>query len=100
MPACRALTRLLDGRLLSPSPKRFGSSTPIADSTEAMTPWPEVTVDDGVRREKVLCLVARLEALHLPLPPSRRPMRVLGAVIQIAAGPVFDVGRWARRATP
>jgi hypothetical protein len=39
-----------------PGPKRFGPSTPIADRSEAMTPWPEVTVDDGVRREKVLCL--------------------------------------------
>jgi hypothetical protein len=49
IPACRALSHLRDRRLLSPSPKRFGSSTPIADRTEAMTPWPEVTVDDGVR---------------------------------------------------
>ena len=56
MLTCRALSYLLDRRLLSPGPKRFGPNTPIADSTEAMTPWPEVAVDDGVRREKVLRL--------------------------------------------
>lgn len=47
--ACRALSLLLDRRLLSPGPERFGPSTPIADRTEAVTSWPEVTVDDGVR---------------------------------------------------
>ena len=45
----RASSHLLDTRLLLPAPKRFGPSPPIADSTEAMTPGPEVTVDDGVR---------------------------------------------------
>ena len=48
MPACRALSRLLDRCLLSPGPKRFGPGTPIADSPEAMTPWPEVAVDDAM----------------------------------------------------
>ena len=43
MPACRALSHRLDRCLLSPGPKCFGAHTPIADSTEAMTPWPEVT---------------------------------------------------------
>jgi hypothetical protein len=47
MPACRALSHLLNRRLLSPGPKRFAPSTPVADSTdtEAMTPWLEVTVE-------------------------------------------------------
>jgi hypothetical protein len=57
MPTCRALSDLLGISFLSPSPERFGQSTPIADSIEAMTPWPEVAVGDGVRREKALCLV-------------------------------------------
>ncbi|HEY1953746.1 MAG TPA: hypothetical protein VGG76_13160, partial [Gemmatimonadaceae bacterium] len=37
----------INRRLLSPGPKRFGLRTSVADSTEAMTPWPEVTIDDG-----------------------------------------------------
>jgi hypothetical protein len=49
MPAHQALSHSLDRRLLSPGPKRFGPSTPIADCAEAMTPWLEVSVDDGVR---------------------------------------------------
>jgi hypothetical protein len=49
MRARRALSYLLDRRLLSPSPKCFRLGTAITDSTEAMTSWPEVTVDDGVR---------------------------------------------------
>jgi hypothetical protein len=57
MPAHQALSHLLDRRLLSPGPKRFGPSAPIARRAEAMTPWPEVAVDDGVCREKVLRLV-------------------------------------------
>ena len=31
--------------------------------------------------------------LHLPLSPSCQPMRVLGAVVQIPALPVFDAGK-------
>jgi hypothetical protein len=34
-----------------------------------------------------------LEPLHLPLSPSRRPMRILGSVIQISARSVPDIGQ-------
>jgi hypothetical protein len=56
IPVRPASSHLLDRRLLSPDLERFCPGTPIADSTEAMTPWPEVAVDDGVCREKVLRL--------------------------------------------
>jgi hypothetical protein len=45
-----------------------------------MTPWPEVTVVHGMRREDILRLVRGLEPLHLPLSPSWRPMRVFRPV--------------------
>ena len=53
----RALSRLLDRRLLSPGPTCFRPCPPIADGTELMVPRPEVVVDDGVRRKKILRLV-------------------------------------------
>jgi hypothetical protein len=56
MPVCRALSHLLDRRLLSPGPKRFGPSTAIIDGIEAMTPWPDLSVNDGVSREEILRL--------------------------------------------
>jgi hypothetical protein len=54
----QTLPHLLDGNFLSPDPKRFGPSPSIADGAEAMTPRPEVTVDEGMRREEILRLVA------------------------------------------
>jgi hypothetical protein len=69
-----ASSRLLDRRPPLPGPKCFHLGTPITDGTEAMAPWSEVVVDDGVRRKKVLRLAGRLESLHLPFTPSCRPM--------------------------
>ena len=90
---CRASSHQMDRGLLLPCPKRFGPGAPIADRAEAMVPLSEVAIDDGMRREKVLRLVTRLEPLHLPLPPSRWSVRILCPVVQIPAGPVFDVGQ-------
>ena len=36
--------------------------------------WMEVAVDEGMSGEEALGLFARLEPLHLPLSPPRRPM--------------------------
>ena len=47
MPTFRASSCLRDRRLLLLGMKRFGPSPSIADSTEAMTPLSEVTVDDA-----------------------------------------------------
>jgi hypothetical protein len=56
-PVYPILSHLLDRRLLSPDPKRFGPRTPITGGAEPMAPWPEMTVNDGVRQEEILRLV-------------------------------------------
>src|SRR6516165_2367778 len=48
-PMCGASSRLLDARLLLPDPKGFRPDAAIMACAEAVTPWPEMAVDDGVR---------------------------------------------------
>jgi hypothetical protein len=55
-PMCGASSRLLDARLLLPDPKGFRPGAAIMAGAEAVTPWPEMAVDDGVRREEILRL--------------------------------------------
>jgi hypothetical protein len=55
-PMCGASSRLLDARLLLPDPKGFRPGAAIMAGAETVTPWPEVAVDDGVRREEILRL--------------------------------------------
>jgi hypothetical protein len=55
-PMCGASSRLLDARLLLPDPKGFRPDAAIRAGAEAVTPWPEMAVDDGVRREEILRL--------------------------------------------
>src|SRR6476469_5573924 len=43
--------------------------------------------------EEVLRLFGRFEPLHLPLSSSRRPMRILGPIVQISALSVLDAGK-------
>jgi hypothetical protein len=50
------LSHLLDARLLSPNPKSLRPRTAITTSAEPMTPRPEVSIDDRVRRQEVLRL--------------------------------------------
>ena len=49
---------LVDRGLLSPDSERLGASASIAGCGHEMAPWPEVTVDHGVRRQEPLCLAA------------------------------------------
>src|SRR5215470_3474290 len=49
-----------------------------------MPPWSEVLGNRTVRREKPLRMAGRFEPLHAPLALTRRPMRVLTPVIEIA----------------
>jgi hypothetical protein len=44
-----------------------------------------------VSGEESLRLLERLEALHLPLASSRRPVRVFGTIVEVAAGAMSDV---------
>ncbi len=55
-----------------------------------MLPWPEVLGDGAVRSEEALGMTRRFEALHAPLALTRRPMRVLTAVIEIPTLTMFD----------
>ena len=55
--------------------------------------WMEVAVDEGMSGEEVLRLFGRFEPLHLPLSSSRRPMRILGPIVQISALSVFNAGK-------
>jgi hypothetical protein len=55
-----------------------------------MTPGPKMTVDHTVSEEELLRLIGRLEPLHLPFSSSRWPVRVFGAIVEIAADPVPD----------
>jgi hypothetical protein len=50
-------------------------------------------VDLIVGGEETLCLLRRLEALHLSFASSGRLVRILGSVIQVPVLPVLDVGR-------
>jgi hypothetical protein len=51
-----ASSRLLDACLLLPDPKGFRPGAAIMAGAEAVTLWPEMAVDDGVRREEILRL--------------------------------------------
>ena len=81
----------MDAGLLSPDTERLGTSTPIACRSHEMTARSEVTVDHRVRREKLLRLPSRLEALHLPLSSPSGSMRILCSVIQVPACPMPDI---------
>jgi hypothetical protein len=64
----------MDASLLSPNSERLRPSAPIPGGRHQMAPRPEVTVDHGVRREELLRLLERREALHLSLSSSCRSM--------------------------
>ena len=51
----------------------------------------EAAIDHAVRREEPLRLGRGFEPLHVPLSPSRRPMRILSTVVQIPARSVPDI---------
>jgi hypothetical protein len=65
----------------------------IPSSGHQMASWSKVTVDHRLRRQEPLRLFGLFEALHLPLSSPGWPMRVLGSIIQIPAGPMADIGK-------
>jgi hypothetical protein len=82
---CAALRRHTGASLLFPDLEGRSASTTISIGRHQMPTRAEVTIDYAVRREEPLRLGRGLEPLHLPLSPSRRPMRILRTVIQISA---------------
>ena len=69
----------------------FGTSTSITARRHEMTSWPEMAVDDPMRRKEMLCLFGRLEPLHLPFSASGRPMRIFSSIIQVSARAMPDI---------
>jgi hypothetical protein len=57
----------------------------------AMAPWTKVALDERVSEQEFLGLAGRLEALHLPFSASRRPVRVLRSIVEVATLPVLDM---------
>src|SRR5919202_3076664 len=80
-------------RLLLPHPERVRTGRPVGTRGHPVATRTKVAVDRPVSREKALRLAGRLEALHLVLAATRRPMRVLGAIVQVPALPVLDPGQ-------
>ena len=60
----------------------------------------EVSMDERVSEEKVLCLLGRFEPLHLSLAAPRWPMGVLGAIVQISALSMFDTRKQTALSDP
>jgi hypothetical protein len=85
--------RLVDTSLLPPNLERLGTSASIAGCRQEMAPQSEMSVDYRVRRDELLCLTARFELLHLPLSSSGGSMRVFGAIVQIPACAMPDIGQ-------
>src|SRR5919206_1535783 len=80
-------------RLLLPHPKRVRMGRPVGTRGHPVATRTKVAVDRPVSREKALRLAGRLEPLHLALAATRRPMRVLGTIVQISALPMLDTGQ-------
>lgn len=95
---CTGLRPDLDARLLLPDPRCLGKRASMIRSCQQTTSWMEVAVDDAVGRQETRHLLERLEALHLPLAPAHGPVRVLGAMVEVAVLAVPDFRRDARGA--
>jgi hypothetical protein len=77
---------------LEPDVEGVGPGVAIGTSCQLMSAGTEVAVNEGVSEKEILGLPRRFESLHLSLSSSRRPMRVLGAIIQISALSVLHAG--------
>ena len=82
-----------DARVLQPGIECLGPDRAICGGCQAVSSWMKMTVDKGVRGEKVLRLFWRFESLHLALAAACRTMRVLGSVVQISALAMFYRGK-------
>jgi hypothetical protein len=72
-----AVTRLISAQMLSARVLAARCSTAVSVSAKM-----KEIGDLVMSGEEALGLAARLEPLHLPLPPSRRLVRVLGAIVE------------------
>ena len=80
-------------RLLPPSTERLRADGTVGCGCHEVSAWMEVSVDKCVCGEEILCLLGRLEALHLSFSPPCRSVRVLGMIVEVAALSVLDLGQ-------
>ena len=78
------------GRRRQPACQGQSEVDPIGGCIRTMAARVEMLADRGVGGEKPLCLPRRLEPLHLSFSSSRRLVRILGPIVEIAALPVLD----------
>ena len=84
---------VLGARFLTPGIEGLRPDVVVVRGCELLSAGMEVTVNEGVGGKKVLGMPGRFEPLHLALRSSRRPMRVLGPIIERSALSVLDVGK-------
>jgi hypothetical protein len=90
----------LGARLLLPDTERLRPDRGVGCGCHAVSARMEVAVDKCVSEEQVLRLLGRREALHLSFSLAGPAMRVLSAIVEIAASSGSALcSRW-RGATP
>ena len=90
--ACPWLRCSGDAGDLGPNLKGSGPGGSILGGWNLVSAEQEEVVDPVVGGQEALCLPSRLEALHLPLSPSRGLVRVLRPVVKPFVLPVLDRG--------
>ena len=81
----------LGARLLDPDLEGEGTRGAVVPGGGPVTSRTEVSVDESVGRQETLRLRRRFEPLHLPLSPAGWLMRVLCAIVEVAALPMLDI---------
>jgi hypothetical protein len=76
---------MLNARLLLPDVESLSPNCAIRICSQQVAAWVEVAMDKRMRGKKALSQLPRFESLHLAFSTSCRTMRVLRAIVQIAA---------------
>ena len=82
---------VLGARLLGPGLEGQGTRGPVVPRCGPVTSRTEVAIDESVGRQEALRLRRRFEPLHLPLSPAGWSMRILRAIVEVAALPMLDI---------
>jgi hypothetical protein len=83
-----------------PGAERACPGSAISGGGDSISTKVKETGDLVMSGEEALGLAGRFEPLHLPLPSSRRLVRVLGPVIETFVLAVFDTGHDIPLAAP
>ena len=85
------LSCVLGASLLAPDLEGQGARDPEVPGCGPVTPQMEVAIDESVGRQEALRLWCRFEPLHLPLSPAGWSMRILRAIVEVAALAMLDI---------